>query len=90
MRVAGAVGLALLLCLIDGVRAGAVAKPAPHQMNLADDARYAAKLADREALLLAEMRRLHDPYRLWNRPDDGLVPPPEPAPSPRSKGAEKR
>jgi hypothetical protein len=25
-----------------------------------------------EALLLAEMRRLDDPYRLWNQPDDGL------------------
>ena len=28
-----------------------------------------------EALLLAEMRRLNDPYRLWNQPDDGLEPP---------------
>ena len=28
-----------------------------------------------EALLLAEMRRLDDPYRLWNQPDDGLEPP---------------
>ena len=25
-----------------------------------------------EKLLLAEMRRLDDPYRLWNQPDDGL------------------
>ena len=29
-----------------------------------------------EALLLAEMRRLDDPYRLWDQPDDGLSPPP--------------
>jgi hypothetical protein len=28
-----------------------------------------------EALLLSEMRRLHDPYRLWNQPDDDLAPP---------------
>jgi hypothetical protein len=25
-----------------------------------------------ESLLLAEMRRLDDPWRLWNQPDDGL------------------
>jgi hypothetical protein len=29
------------------------------------------------ALLLAEMRRLDDPWRLWNQPDDGLTPPPQ-------------
>ncbi|MEW6303548.1 MAG: sulfatase-like hydrolase/transferase [Verrucomicrobiota bacterium] len=52
-------------------------KPAAHQVNLAKDPRYAGKLAEMEALLLAEMRRLHDPYRLWNQPDDGLVPPPD-------------
>jgi hypothetical protein len=28
-----------------------------------------------EALLLTEMRRLNDPYRLWNQPDDELEPP---------------
>jgi len=28
-----------------------------------------------EALLLSEMRRLDDPYRMWNQPDDGLTPP---------------
>lgn len=47
------------------------------QTDLAEDPRYAAKLAEMESLLLAEMRRLHDPYRLWNQPDDGLVPPQE-------------
>jgi hypothetical protein len=30
-----------------------------------------------EALLLAEMRRLDDPWRLWNQPGDGLTPPPD-------------
>jgi len=44
------------------------AKPLPHQRNLADDVRYAAKLAEMEALLLAEMKRLDDPYTLWNQP----------------------
>ncbi len=52
------------------------AKPAPHQVNLAGDPKHAAKLAEMQALLLAEMRRLHDPWRLWNQPDDGLTPPP--------------
>jgi arylsulfatase A-like enzyme len=51
--------------------------PAPHQVNLAGDPRHAAKLAEMQALLLAEMRRLHDPWRLWNQPADGLTPPPE-------------
>jgi choline-sulfatase len=53
-------------------------KPAAHQRNLAADPRHAAKLAEMEALLLAEMRRLNDPWRLWNQPTDGLTPPPEP------------
>ncbi len=41
-------------------------------MRVVDDPRYAKKLAEMEGLLLSEMRRLHDPYRLWNQPDDGL------------------
>jgi choline-sulfatase len=53
------------------------ASPAKHQVNLAADPRYAAKLAEMQGLLLAEMRRLHDPWRLWNQPGDGLTPPPE-------------
>jgi arylsulfatase A-like enzyme len=48
------------------------AKPAPGQVNLADDPKHAAKLAEMETLLLAEMRRFNDPWRLWNQPDDGL------------------
>ncbi|WP_435005620.1 sulfatase-like hydrolase/transferase [Tundrisphaera lichenicola] len=42
--------------------------PEIHQRNLADDPRYAAKLAEMESLLLDEMSRLDDPYRLWNQP----------------------
>ena len=50
-------------------------KPTDNQRDLAEDPRYVDKLAEMEALLLAEMRRLDDPYRLWNQPDDGLDPP---------------
>lgn len=56
-------------------------RPLKHQRNLASDPRHAAKLAEMEALLLAEMRRLNDPYRLWNQPHDGLAPPPEARPA---------
>jgi arylsulfatase A-like enzyme len=49
--------------------------PTRDQVNLATDARHADKLAEMGALLLAEMRRRDDPYRLWNQPDDGLEPP---------------
>lgn len=45
-------------------------RPAANQRNLASDPRYADKLAEMEALLLSEMRRLDDPYRLWNQPQD--------------------
>ena len=51
------------------------AKPAAHQVNLAADPKHAAKLAEMEAMLLAEMRRLDDPWRLWNQPAEGLAPP---------------
>jgi len=47
-------------------------KPTDNQRDLAEDPRYTDKLAEMEALLLAEMRRLDDPYRLWNQPNDGL------------------
>jgi arylsulfatase A-like enzyme len=55
--------------------------PKPNQMNLAGDPRYAGKLQEMEALLLAEMRRLDDPWRLWNQPGDGLTPPAGPPPA---------
>ncbi len=55
------------------------------QVNLAADPNHADKLAEMEALLLAEMRRLDDPYRLWNQPDDGLMPPKTSAPPKKKK-----
>jgi choline-sulfatase len=51
--------------------------PTAVQTNLAADPKHAEKLAEMEALLLAEMRRLKDPHRLWNQPDDGLAATPE-------------
>jgi hypothetical protein len=61
--------------------------PAKHQVNLAGDPAYAAKLKEMQELLLAEMRRLEDPWRLWNQPDDGLPSPPKAAPKAKSKKA---
>jgi arylsulfatase A-like enzyme len=49
--------------------------PTPEQVNLAHDPKYADKLAEMESLLLAEMRRLHDPYRLWNQPQESASTP---------------
>ena len=46
--------------------------PAKQQQNLAGDPQYSKKLKEMETLLLAEMRRLDDPYRLWNQPEDDL------------------
>ncbi|MBM80371.1 MAG: sulfatase [Planctomycetaceae bacterium] len=43
------------------------AKKSTTLTNLAKDAAHAQKLAEMEALLLAEMKRLNDPYRLWNQ-----------------------
>lgn len=45
-------------------------KPGPGQVNLADDPAYAAKRLEMEALLLEEMTRWGDPYRLWDQPLD--------------------
>jgi arylsulfatase A-like enzyme len=59
--------------------------PAKHQRNLADDPRHAAKRREMEALLLEEMRRHDDPYRLWNQPTDGLTLPKEVEPRPSGK-----
>jgi hypothetical protein len=58
--------------------------PTKDQVNLAGDPAHAAKLAEMEALLLQEMRRLNDPWRLWNQPDDGLPPVPDP-PAPKKR-----
>lgn len=49
-----------------------IAQHGKDQTNLAGAPKHAKKLAEMEALLLSEMRRLNDPYRLWNQPDDGL------------------
>jgi hypothetical protein len=43
-------------------------KPTANQVDLAEDPAHAEKLAEMEALLLSEMIRLDDPYRLWNQP----------------------
>lgn len=43
-------------------------KPKANQVNLANDPRYADKLAEMEALLLEQMKSMGDPYRLWNQP----------------------
>jgi arylsulfatase A-like enzyme len=56
-------------------------KPEKNQTNLANDPRHAMKLAEMEALLHAEMRRLDDPWRLWNQPKDGLKPPQDARPA---------
>ena len=56
--------------------------PAKNQVNLAGDPRHADQLKEMEALLLAEMKRLHDPWRLWNQPNDGVNPPPDEEPKP--------
>ena len=55
--------------------------PTAKQTNLADDPTHADQLAEMRRLLLAEMRRLDDPYRFSFQPGDDL--PPAPAPQPR-------
>ncbi len=49
------------------------AAPTMNQVNLAKNPQHAAKLAEMRALLLAEMRRLDDPWRFSNQPNDGLT-----------------
>ena len=49
------------------VRALTSARPLDAQRDLAEDPAHAAKLKEMEALLLAEMKRLDDPFRLWNQ-----------------------
>jgi choline-sulfatase len=64
-------------------------RPAPRQTNLASDPAHAVKLAEMQALLLREMRRLNDPYRFANQPSDNLPPPPAPAARGKGKGKAK-
>lgn len=47
-------------------------RPTVQQKNLAGDPRCADKLTEMETLLLAEMRRLDDPFRLWDQPTDDI------------------
>ncbi|MBM3858565.1 MAG: sulfatase [Verrucomicrobia bacterium] len=65
-------------------------KPAKHQINLAGDPRHAGKLKEMQALLLAEMRRLDDPWRLWNQPNDNLPPPAPPQKPGKGKTGKKK
>jgi arylsulfatase A-like enzyme len=53
---------------VDVVQALTGNKPGREQVNLADDPRFADKRAELERLLLSEMERLDDPYRLWCQP----------------------
>jgi len=64
--------------------------PSADQRNLAGDPRYADKLREMEDLLLAEMRRLDDPYRLWNQPAAEAAPPPEPEAKPKARKGKAR
>ncbi len=63
--------------------------PAKLQVNLAKDPQHAAKLAEMRALLLAEMRRLNDPQRFSNQPDDGVQAAKENKPGRGKKAKEK-
>ena len=42
--------------------------PKPQEIDLAELPEHSEKLAELEALLLTEMERLGDPYRLWDQP----------------------
>lgn len=64
--------------------------PEAHQVNLAADPKYATKLAEMEGLLLEEMRRLNDPWRLWNQPTDGLTPLQDGPPAEKRKANKKQ
>jgi len=44
----------------------------PMHKNLADTPEYAAQLSNMQTLLLAEMRRLDDPFRFTSQPSDNL------------------
>jgi len=58
---------------VDVVAALTGNQPRRDQVNLARDPRYAEKRAELEALLLAEMERLDDPYRMWCQPQQGAT-----------------
>ena len=64
--------------------------PEPFQKNLSDDPKHAEVRKEMENLLLAEMRRLDDPYRLWDQPDDGLPIPEIRNPDPKVKNPKRK
>ncbi len=43
-------------------------RTSPHETDLADDPAFAERRRELEDLLLQEMKRLDDPYRLWDQP----------------------
>jgi hypothetical protein len=45
-------------------------QPSQIQVNLSKNSTHAKKYAEMEALLLSEMKRLDDPYRFWNQPQE--------------------
>lgn len=66
-------------------------EPKANQRNLAENPAYAVKLKEMETLMLSEMRRLNDPWRLRNQPDDGLeIPQNEPSKKDNKKGPNKK
>lgn len=70
-----------------GAASSAANETKSDQISLAGDPQHAAKLKEMRALLLAEMRRLDDPYRFSDQPKDDL--PPVPNNSGRGKGKAK-
>ena len=64
--------------------------PQPHQTNLADDPKHSAQRKVMEALLLAEQRRLHDPYRFSDQPKDDTDPLKNAAPNKPGKYKDKK
>ena len=64
--------------------------PEPFQKNLADDPKHVKKRKEMENLLLTEMRRHDDPYRLWDQPDDGLPIPETRNPEPKEKNLKRK
>jgi arylsulfatase A-like enzyme len=65
-------------------------KPTANQTNLADEPKHAAKRKEMEALLLAEMRRLNDPYRFWDQPKDDTGKLDDAAPAKPAKNKKKK
>jgi choline-sulfatase len=62
----------------------------PAHTDLAEDPRYAEKLAEMKTLLLEQMRKHDDPYRFSDQPNDDLPPPPAAATKGKGKGKGKK